>query len=117
LQGLLRQCEERLIVRSDPAFRAPEGDPANRTRCPRGEWEDRLLVATVRSMLTVVCHCKQVMPRVWAYVHARLACTMAACHVLVQWHDFPPNASGFVPLSMAALSLYNTNIVAWFVRD
>jgi hypothetical protein len=25
--------------------------------------------------------------------------------VLVQWHGFPPNASGFVPLSMAALSL------------
>jgi len=30
---------------------------------------------------------------------------MAAFHALVQWHGFQPNAAGFVPLSMAALSL------------
>jgi hypothetical protein len=34
-----------------------------------------------------------------------LAFTMAAFNVLVQWHGFQPYASGFVPLSMAELSL------------
>jgi len=60
---------------------------------------------TVLSMLTVVCHFKKVMHRGWEYFHARLAFTMAAFNVLVPWHGFLPNASGFVPLSMAAFSL------------
>ena len=48
---------------------------------------------------------RKVMHRVWAYFQARLAFTMAAFNVLVQWHGFLPNASGFVPLSMAEFSL------------
>ena len=60
---------------------------------------------TVLSMLTVVCHCTKVMHRVWASFHARLAFTMAAFHVLVQWQGFQPTASGFVPLAMAEFSL------------
>ena len=47
----------------------------------------------------------KVMHRVWEYFHARLAFTMAAFNVLVQWHGLLPNASGFVPLSMAEFSL------------
>jgi hypothetical protein len=104
-QWLIRQFEERLIVLSDTGFHAAEGAPSNLKLCPRGAWQDRLLVETVLSMLTLVCHCKQVMHRGWAYVQARLAFTMAAFHVLVQWHGFQPSASGFVPLSMAELSL------------
>jgi hypothetical protein len=46
-----------------------------------------------------------VMHRGWAYFQARLAFTMAAFNVLVQWHGFQPNASGFVPLSIAEFSL------------
>ena len=57
------------------------------------------------SLLTLVCHLKQVMPRGWAYVQARLAFTLAAFNVLVQWHGLQPPASGFVPLSIAELSL------------
>jgi len=105
LQWLIRQCEERMMVLSDTAFHDAEGDPTNLKLCQRGEWQDRLRVETVLSMLTVVCHGKKVMHRVWAYCHARLAVTMAACHVLVQWHGFRPTASGFVPLSVAELGL------------
>jgi hypothetical protein len=65
----------------------------------------RLLVETVLSMLTMVCHFKHVMHRGWADFQARLAFTMAAVHVLVQWHGFQPSASGFVPLSMVELNL------------
>ena len=64
----------------------------------------------VLSMLTLVCHVKEVMHRGWAYFQARLACTMATFNILVQWHGFQPYASGCVPLSMAELSLSNTNI-------
>jgi hypothetical protein len=59
----------------------------------------------IRSMLTLVWHFKQVMHRGWAYFQARLAFTMAAFNVLVQWHGFQPYASGFVPLSIAEFSL------------
>jgi hypothetical protein len=69
------------------------------------EWEDRMLVETVLSMLTLVCHLKKVMHRGWAYFQARLAFTMAAFNVLVQWHGLQPYASGFVPLSIAEFSL------------
>jgi hypothetical protein len=84
---------------------ATEGDPANLKLCQRGEWEDRILVEMVLSMLTVVCHCKNVMHRLWASFHARLAFTMAAFNVLVQWYGFQPNAAGFVPLSMVEFNL------------
>jgi hypothetical protein len=104
-QWLMRQCDGRMMVLSDPACHAAEGDPANLKRCQRGAWQDRLLIETVLSMLTVGCHFKRVMHRGWAYFHARLAYTMAAFNVLVQWHGFQPSASGFVPLSMAELSL------------
>ena len=104
-QWLIRQVEERMIVLSDTAFHATEGDPTNLKLCQRGEWEDRMLVETVLSMLTLVCHFKKVMHRVWAYFYARLACTMAAYTVLVQWHGFQPTVSGFVPFSIAKLSL------------
>jgi hypothetical protein len=36
-QGLIRQCEERMIVLSDTAFHAAEGDPSNLKLCQRGE--------------------------------------------------------------------------------
>jgi len=84
--GLRRQCEERLMVLSDPGCQAAAGDPSTLQRCQRGAWPDRLLVETVRAMLTLVCHGQKVRPRGWAYVQARLACTMVAFHVLVQWH-------------------------------
>jgi hypothetical protein len=104
-QWLVRQCEEQMLVLSDTGFHAAEGDPSNLKLCERGAWEDRMLVETVLSMLTLVCHVKKVMHCVWAYFQARLAFTMAVFHVLVQWQGLRPNASGFVPLSIAKLSL------------
>jgi hypothetical protein len=102
---LMQQVEGRMIVLSDTGCHAAEGDPRNRKVCPRGAWQDRMLVDTVLSMLTLVCHVKKVMHRGWAYFHARLAFTMAAFNVLVQWHGLQPYASGFVPLSIAEFSL------------
>jgi hypothetical protein len=94
-----------MIVLSDTGCHAAEGDPANLTLGQRGEWQDRILVETVLFMLTVICHFKKVRHRVWEYCHARLAFTMAAFNVLVQWDGLRPTASGFVPLSIAEFSL------------
>ena len=102
---LIQQVEGRMIVLSDTGFHAAEGDPSNLKQCQRGEWQDRMLVETVLSMLTLVCHLKKVMHRGWAYFQARLAFTMAVFNVLVQWHGLQPYASGFVPLSIAEFSL------------
>src|SRR6266513_5058590 len=57
-QWLIRQFEEQMIVLSDTGFHAAEGDPANLKLGQRGEGEARLLVETVLSMLTMVCHFK-----------------------------------------------------------
>ena len=104
-QWLIQQVDGRMIVLSDTGFHAAEGDSSNLKLCPRGEWEDRMLVETVLSMFTLVCHLKKVMHRGWAYFQTCLAFTMAAFNVLVQWHGFQPNASGFVPFSIAEFSL------------
>jgi hypothetical protein len=104
-QGLMRQRAAPMVVVRAPGCHAAAGDPSHRTRGPRGEWQDRRLGEPGRSMLTRVWQGKKVLHRGWASVQARLACTMAACTILVQWHGFQPSASGFVPLSMAALSL------------
>jgi hypothetical protein len=84
-QPLMRPCDGRMMIFSDTAFHAAAGDPPHLTVCPRGKWHDRMLIETVLSMLTVVSHFTKVMPRVWEYFQARLAFTMAAFHVLVQW--------------------------------
>jgi hypothetical protein len=105
LQWWVRQGEDQTIVLSDTAFHAAEGAPTTLTLCPRGEWEERILGETVLALRAVVCHFKKVMHRVWTYFCARLAFTMAAFNVLVQWHSFQLVASGFVPLSRAELRL------------
>jgi hypothetical protein len=56
-----------MIVLSDTAFQAAECDPTSLKLCQRGAWEDRMLVETVLSMLTLVSHFKKVMHRVWEY--------------------------------------------------
>src|SRR5256884_7162179 len=76
-QWLIRQFEERMIVLSDTAFHAAEGDPSNLKLCQRGEWEERMLVETVLSMLTLVCPCKKDIDPGWGYFYAWLAFTIA----------------------------------------
>jgi hypothetical protein len=77
----------------------------SRQRARRSTVRPRVAADNQPCNLVSQCHVKKVMHRVWTYFHARLAFTMAAFNVLVQWHGFQPNASGFVPLSMAEFSL------------
>ena len=94
-----------MVVFGDSGFHAAAGDPDNFKQCHRGEHNQRMLVETVFSMLTTISHLKKVSHRVDAYLRARLAFTVAAFNILVQWHGLQPDETGFVPLSIAEFSL------------
>lgn len=102
---LIAIYEEEMIVLSDAAFHAKEGDPVNLKLCDRGLWNTRMLVETVLSMLHGVCHLKKVAHRTWAAFQTRLAFTLATFNLLVQWYGFTPDAQGFIHLSLAEFSL------------
>lgn len=94
-----------MIVLTDTGFHAKEGDPINMKICPRGSWNVRMLVETVLSMLTTVCHLKKVGHRAWVYFGARLAFVMAAFNLCATWHGLVPDEDGFIRLSIAEFSL------------
>lgn len=94
-----------MIVLSATGFQAKEGDPATLKLCARGSWNTPMLVETVLSRVTGVCHLKKVAHRTWAAVQARLAFTLATFNLLVQWHGLQPDAQGVIHLSVAEFSL------------
>ena len=104
-QPLVAQFIDEMVVLVDTGFHSKDGDPPNMKVCPRGTWNVRMIVEGVLSMLTTVCHFKKLGHRVWAYFQARLAFTIAMFNLLVQWHGFQPDETGFVHLSIAEFSL------------
>lgn len=104
-QPLIKAVEDLMIVLSDTAFHSKDGDPKNLKVCQRGQWNDRMLVETVFSMLTVICLFKKIRHRIWKAFQAHLAFAMALLNVLVQWHGFAPDENGFIPLSICEFSL------------
>ena len=104
-QPLVQAVEDRMLVLADSSFQAAAGDPANLKVCRRGQWNDRMVVETVLSMLTTISHLKKVGHRVAEYVQARLAFTRAVFNLLAQWSGLPVDEGGFVPLSIAEFSL------------
>ena len=102
---LIQRFEERTVVFSDFGFHAKEGDPSNLKVCEPFSHNERMIVETVLSMLTTVCHFKKVLHRVWNYFQARLAFTMAVFNLLVDWDGLKPDPAGFVHLSIAPFSL------------
>lgn len=104
-QPLIAQYQDQMVVLADSGFHAADGDPPNLKLCKRGEWNERMIVETVLSMLTLVCHFKKVMHRVWDYFKARLAYTMAAFNILVDWYGLRADENGRMILSIAEFSL------------
>jgi hypothetical protein len=102
---LIETFADDMIVLSDTAFHAKEGDPPNLKLCARGTGNTRRLVETVFSRLTGVCHLKKVAHRTWAAFQTRLAFTLATFNLLVQWHGFKPDSQGLIRLSLAEFSL------------
>jgi hypothetical protein len=104
-QHVVESVLEQMIVFADVSFAKKGWHPANLRLCDRGEWNSRMMIETVLSMLTLVCHFKKVMHRRWAYFKSRLGYTMALFNLLVQWHGFEPGPDGMVRLSIAEFSL------------
>lgn len=104
-QALVDSVADQMVVFSDIGFEKSDWFPSNLRTCQRGEWNTRMLIETVLSMLTTVCHFKKVAHRVWSYFESRLAYTMALFNLLVQWHGLKPDDQGYVRLSIAEFSL------------
>ncbi len=103
--SLIEAVIDEMIVLADTHFHAADGDPPNLKICPRGTWNDRMVIETVLSMLTTISGFKKVFHRTWAQFQARLGYMMACFNILVQWHGFEPDEKGFFPLSIAEFSL------------
>lgn len=104
-QDLVDSVADDMVVFSDTGFDKKDWHPTNLKLCKRGEWNTRMLVETMLSMVTTVCHFKKVAHRVWSYFESRLGYTMALFNILVQWHGLQPDDDGFVHLSIAEFSL------------
>lgn len=104
-QQLVDDLAEQMVIFSDKGFEKQGWNPTNLRTCKRGEWNVRMVVETVLSMLTYVVDFKHSRHKLWEYFEAKLAFTMALFNILVQWYGLPADASGFVPLSIAEFSL------------
>ena len=104
-QHLVDDVSEQMLVFSDTGFAKNGWNPSNLKICPRGTWNDRMMIESVLSMLTRVCHFKKVGHRVWSYFKSRVGWTMALFNILVQWNGIEPDETGFVHLSIANFSL------------
>ena len=104
-QSLIQGFEEKMIILADQGFHSRDGDPSNMKLCKRGTWNTRMMVETVLSMLTSVCHLKKLSHRVWSYFKSHLAWTSATFNLMAQWFPLRPDSSGFVHLSIAPFSL------------
>jgi hypothetical protein len=104
-QHLVDNLADDMVIFADTGFAKQDWQPTNLRLCKRGEWNVRMVVETVLSMLTYICHFKHSRHKVWAYFETKLGFTMALFNILVQWFGFQPDETGFVPLSIAQFSL------------
>jgi hypothetical protein len=104
-QLLVDQVADQMVVFADMSFDKKDWQPPNLRLCQRGEWNVRMVVETVLSMLTYICNFKHSHHKVWDYFETKVGFTMALFNILVQWDGLPADETGFVPLSIAQFSL------------
>lgn len=102
---LVQRFDGQMIVLTDNGFHGQTGDPPNLKICQPGTWNCRMIVETVLSMLTVVCHGKHMRHRVWSFFHAHVGWMMAAYNVLVDWYGIQRDQYGNRHLHIAEFSL------------
>jgi len=96
---------EQTITLTDLGFRDVAGTPDHLKFCHKGTWNERMVVESVFSMLTVVCQLKKVFHRTFTHLFARFACVAAMFNVLYDlFHRLHPKESPF-KLSIADFSL------------
>jgi hypothetical protein len=104
-QDIIDQVAGKTVVFADAGFTKVDWHPDHLRLCKRGEWNDRMLIETTLSMLTLVCNFKKLFHRVWSYFASRMAYTMALFNILVQWDGLAPDDNRLVHLSIARFSL------------
>ena len=104
-QHLVDKFRHDMVIFADKGFAKVDWHPANLRLCKRGEWNVRMVIETVLSMLTYICQFKHMTHRAWAYFETHVGFTLALFNILIQWHGLSPDDSGFVPLSIAEFSL------------
>jgi len=104
-QHIVDDVADDMVVFADMGFAKKDWFPLNLRLCQRGEWNVRMLVETVLSMFTYICDFKHSRHKVWSFFETKVGFTMALFNILVQWHGFSPDETGFVPLSIAEFSL------------
>ena len=101
----IEQWEGETITLTDLGFRCKDGVPDNIKLCEKGTWNERMIVETAFSMLTVVCDMKKIFHRVSEYIEARLAYTAAMFNVLLAlYHELHPDVPAH-KMSIAEFSL------------
>jgi len=79
--------------------------PENLKLCPKGTWNERMVIETALSMVTVVCDLKRIRHRRSVYIQTRLAFMTAMFNVLLAlFHQFHPAADVY-QISIAEFSL------------
>lgn len=102
---LIEPLEGQTIVLADLGFYDKDGLPENLKLCPKGTWNERMVVETALSMVTVVCGLKRLYHRAHSHLNAHLAFVAAMFNVLLKlFHSLHPTADPF-QLSIAEFSL------------
>lgn len=105
LLDFFAEYHQEAILLAGFGLRCADGLPNNVKICKKGAWNDRMLVETSFSLLTVVCHAKKFHHRLGTYIEARLAYTLAMFNVCLKlFHQLHPDESPF-KMSMAVFSL------------
>jgi hypothetical protein len=91
---LVEPYEQHSIVLGDVGFACASGIPANLKLCPRGTWNERMLIETMLSMVTTVCHLKKMFHRLCDYVEMHFAYVSALFNTLLRLNRIlDPNAA------------------------
>ena len=102
---LIEQVNGQSIVLADSGFRSAQGIPDNGKLCAKGTWNERMIIETSFSMLTVVCHTKKIFHRVADHLGSHCAYLAAMFNVLLTlFHHLHPDADPF-KMSIAEFSL------------
>lgn len=104
-QRLVDKCQHDMVIFADTGFAKVGWHPTNLRLCKRGEWNVRMVVETVLSMLTRICHCKHMAHRTWLYFETHLCYILALFNLLIELHGLQPDEHGFVKLSIADFAL------------
>jgi len=77
----------RTITLADVGFRCAQDQPPNLKLCPRGTWNERMLIETVLSLVHRVCRLKYLWHRARPYLEMHLAYVAALFNALLSLND------------------------------